>query len=299
VAADDGGRRHPGHRRADRVGRLKEVVAVPLLHAVVYGIVQGVTEFLPVSSSGHLALLPWLFDWDHFGDDQALENAFDVALHVGTLLGAAWYLRADIARYTTAVLRWGGRGPLTGDARIAGLLALTAVPTGLMGGAVLAFTDDLGDRTWLVATALIVFGALLWWADRRPVDQRIGDLGVRHAVALGVAQGLAFQPGVSRSGATLTVARGIGLERTEAARLVFLMSLPVIAGAGIVKAFDVEVPAGWWPPFLVGVAAAAVSGWLAVHWLLRLVAHRRFDGFVVYRVLLGAAVLGLLATGVR
>jgi undecaprenyl-diphosphatase len=120
-----------------------------------------------------------------------------------------------------------------------------------------------------------------------------------HAVLLGVAQGLAFQPGVSRSGVTLTVARFFGLAREEAARLVFLMSLPVIAGAGLIKASDLQVPSGWRAAFLVGTLAAAVSGWLAVSGMIRLVAHRNFDSFVVYRVLLGSGVLLLLASGVR
>ena len=134
---------------------------------------------------------------------------------------------------------------------------------------------------WLVATCLIVFGLVLWAADRRgattgeAMGRGMADLSFGNAVVLGVAQGLAFQPGVSRSGVTLTVARSLRVERTEAARLVFLMSLPVIAGAGLLSAMDVTVPAGWWPPFLVGMVAAAVSGWFAVHGLLRLLARIR------------------------
>jgi undecaprenyl-diphosphatase len=110
-----------------------------------------------------------------------------------------------------------------------------------------------------------------------------------------VAQGLAFQPGVSRSGAALTAARALGIERVAAARLVFLMSLPVIAGAGLLSAFDVRVPSEWWAAFAVGTFAAAVSGWFAVHGMLRLLSHRGVGGFVVYRVLAGLAVLAVLA----
>jgi undecaprenyl-diphosphatase len=275
-----------------------------ILHAIVLGLVQGLTEFLPVSSSGHLEIVPWLFGWEDFGSDVRLENAFDVALHLGTLMGATYYLRSDVVRYLRAGWGWlrsgVGTAP-TGDARTSCLLAVTAVPTGILGLLVVATTGDLGGRTWLVATCLIVFGVLLWIADRR--DDRDGrgmvDLSFSNAVVLGLAQGLAFQPGVSRSGVTLSVARTLRVERTEAARLVFLMSLPVIAGAGLLSAADVTVPAGWWPPFIVGMVAAAVSGWLAVHLLLRLLARTGLGGFAAYRVVLGFGVLTLLATGVR
>ena len=273
---------------------------MPLLHAILLGLVQGLTEFLPVSSSGHLALLPWLFGWDDFGGDGSLEAAFDVALHLGTLLGAVVYLRADVVRYVTAGTGWlVRRGPLAGDARTDMLLATTAVPTGFLGLVVVSTTGDLGDRTWLVAVCLIVFGIVMWVADRRPGQRGFEDLSFGEAVTLGIAQGLAFQPGVSRSGVTLSVARGMRLEREPAARLVFLMSLPVIAGAGLVSAIDLSVPPGWWVPFLAGTAAAAVSGGLAVHLMLRLMTRVGLAAFAGYRVVVGLGVLGLLATSLR
>ena len=281
---------------------------MPILHAILLGLVQGLTEFLPVSSSGHLELVPWLFGWEHFGGDGRLEDAFEVALHVGTLVGAVFYLRADVVRYLRAALAWirSGAGTVpVGDARTACLLAVTAVPTGILGVLVAFMIEDLGDRMWLVATCLIVFGLVLWAADRRgatageATSRGMADLSFGNAIVLGVAQGLAFQPGVSRSGVTLSVARSLRLERTEAARLVFLMSLPVIAGAGLLSAVDETVPAGWWPPFLAGMAAAAVSGWFAVHGLLRLLARIGLGGFAAYRVVVGLGVLALLATGVR
>ena len=271
-----------------------------VLHAIILGLVQGLAEFLPVSSSGHLALVPWLFGWDHFGGDDTLENAFDVALHLGTLVGSVVYLRSDVARFGSAGLGWlKDRGPLTGDARVAWLLVATAVPTGILGMGVLAVTDDLGDRTWLVAVSLIVFGLALYLSDRRPSGRGLDDLRLRDALMLGTAQGLAFQPGVSRSGVTLTVARCMGVDREDATRLVFLMSLPVIAGAGLVKASDLVVPAGWWGAFAWGTIAAAVSGWLAIHWMLRLVARTGFGGFALYRLVIGVSVLVLLASSFR
>ncbi len=271
-----------------------------IIHAVILGLVQGLTEFLPVSSSGHLALVPWLFGWDHFGGDDTLENAFDVALHLGTLIGSVVYLRSDVARYSSAAMGWfKDRGPLIGDVRVAWLLATTAVPTGILGMVVLAATDDLGDRTWLVAVSLIVFGVALYLADRHHGSRKVDDLRLRDALLLGTAQGLAFQPGVSRSGVTLTVARGMGIEREAATRLVVLMSLPIIAGAGLVKASDLVVPTDWWGAFVWGTLAAAVSGWFAVHWMLRLVARTGFGGFAIYRVGVGVGVLVLLASSFR
>ena len=266
-----------------------------LLHALLLGIVQGITEFLPVSSSGHLALIPWLFGWDDFAGDPALENAFDVSLHLGTLVGAAAYLRDDIRRYGTALLASvAGRSHDATDARIGGILLVTVLPAGLIGLLVLSSTTDLGDRTWLVAVSLIGFGLLLGAADRRPGARDPGSLRVRDALRRGAAQGLAVPPGVSRSGAALTAARLLGIERVAAARLVFLMSLPVIAGAGLVSAFDVRVPSEWWSAFAVGTLAAAVSGWFAVHGMLRLLARRGVGGIVAYRVLVGLAVLVVL-----
>tara|TARA_B100001105_G_scaffold3030_1_gene2186 strand:- start:5172 stop:5993 length:822 start_codon:yes stop_codon:yes gene_type:complete len=273
---------------------------VPILHAILLGLVQGLTEFLPVSSSGHLALVPWLFGWDDFGGDASLAGAFDVALHLGTLLGAVFYLRADVVRYLSAGTGWlVRRGPLVGDARTALLLATTAVPTGLLGLVVVSATGDLGDRTWLVAVCLVAFGIVMWVADRRPGERGFEDLSFGEAVTLGIAQGLAFQPGVSRSGVTLSVARGMRLERESAARLVFLMSLPVIAGAGLLSAIDLSVPSGWWAPLLVGMAAAAVSGGLAVHLMLRMVARMGLAAFAGYRVVVGLGVLVLLASSLR
>ncbi|HJP15720.1 MAG TPA: undecaprenyl-diphosphate phosphatase [Acidimicrobiales bacterium] len=271
-----------------------------LLHALILGLVQGVTEFLPVSSSGHLAVVPWLFGWNDFGGNNALENAFDVALHLGTLLGATIYLRSDIARYSKAAVTWiSSREPLNGDSRIAVFLALTVIPTGLIGAAAVSFTEDLGDRIWLVGGCLILFGFVLWVTDQRKVTREVQELTLGHALVLGAVQGLAFQPGVSRSGVTISAFRFLGISRVEAARLTFLMSLPVIAGAGIVKVFEVEIPSDWWLPFLLGMGAAALSGWLSVRWLIRLVSRTSFQGVTIYRIAIGIIVLVLLASGVR
>ena len=200
-----------------------------ILHAIVLGIVQGLSEFLPISSSGHLELTRWLFGWDALDED--LETAFDVAVHLGTLVGAIAYLRRDVGMYVTA-----GFGPLRGrplgtEGKIAWFLVASAVPAGIAG---VALKDQIADfdRIWMIAVMLIVFGLLLLVADRLPERKELEAFRLRDALAMGVGQALALQPGVSRSGATLTVSRFLGYERDAAARLVFLMSLPIIAGAG-------------------------------------------------------------------
>lgn len=277
---------------------------MPIIEAVVLAVIQGLTEFFPVSSSGHLVLVRWAFGWDTFADQPNLELAFDVAVHLGTLTGAIAYFRADLIRYSRA-----GLGALVDpalrrsgddDVRIAWLLVLTAVP-GAIVGVFLADVLQVGEtNVALVAVMLIVFGLLLAWADRRHGERPATSFGLRDAVAMGLGQAFALQPGVSRSGVTMTVSRTLGFSRDSAARLSFLMSVPIIAGAGLFSALDVfggdGIPADFRTAFAVGFVVAAVTGWGAVWATLRIVRTRSFDGFVVYRVVLGVVVLALLAT---
>ena len=272
---------------------------MPILHAIVLGIVQGLTEFLPVSSSGHLILVPWLFGWDDFGGDAGLEKTFDVALHIGTLAGAIAYFRADLWRLGRAALT--DRGST--DGRLASLLALSAVPAAVTGAVLADVIEEHTGQIWLIAVMLIVFGLVLRWADRIGGDRTIETFSTRDTLAMGIGQAIALQPGVSRSGVTITVGRRIGFDRDAAARLSFLMSLPIIAGAVLFKGVDVlgdgGIPDGFAAPFAWGIAASAITGWFAVWATLRLVRSRSFAPFVAYRVVAGLAVLGLLATTVR
>ncbi len=267
-----------------------------ILHAIVLGIVQGLSEFLPISSSGHLELTRWAFGWEAL--DPEIETAFDVAVHLGTLVGAVGYLRHDVVRYLLA-----GFAPLRGqpietDGRVAWFLVASAVPAGITGVLLKDQIADL-DSIWVIAVMLIVFGIILLLADRLPGEKRLDEFRLRDALAMGAGQALALQPGVSRSGATLTVARALGYSRDAAARLVFLMSLPIIAGAGVFALADASIPSSFWPPFLWGMAASALTGWVAVWGTLRIVRTHTFAPFVVYRILIGLTVLLVLATGVR
>lgn len=266
-------------------------------HAIVLGVVQGLTEFLPVSSSGHLQLVPWLFGWDDFADAPHLEQTFDVALHLGTLVGAVAYFRRDLARYAVAGLTQ----PRTTDGRLAWLLAMSAVPAAITGALLEDTFADLGDTEWLIGVLLIVFGLVLLVADRLGGHRTREQYQPRDALLTGVAQALALAPGVSRSGVTITTARWLGFDRDAAARISFLMSLPIIAGALLFKSLDVvgDFPPGFAGAFVWGIVASGVTGWFAVWATLWLVRTRSFAPFVVYRIVAGVAVILVAASSWR
>jgi undecaprenyl-diphosphatase len=274
---------------------------VPILHAVVLGIVQGLTEFLPVSSSGHLLLVPWLFGWDDL-ESASVKKAFDVALHIGTLAAVVAYFRHDVVRYVREGLRLLVRRerPVNEDGRIAWLLMLSVVPAATVGALFEEFIDEsLGGPT-IIAISLIGFGLLLGWADRSAGTRRMESYRVPDALIVGAAQALALNPGTSRSGITITAARWRGFSRDAAARLSFLMSLPVTAGAIVFKMTGLVsdgIPDGLLVPMIVGIVTSAIAGWIAVWGTLRLVRTYSFTPFVVYRVVLGIVVLGLVAVG--
>lgn len=277
---------------------------MPILHAIVLGIVQGLSEFLPISSSGHLALVPWLFGWDDFGDNDSLAKAFDVALHIGTLAGAVAYFRRDLVIYAREGLRLlvpANRGTATTDGRIAWLLVVSAVPAAITGATLDSTIEKLDDVYWLIGVMLIVGGVLLLVADRLGGPRDGDDFTLRDALLMGLGQAAALQPGVSRSGVTITVARALKFDRVAAARLSFLMSLPIIAGAGAYKFLDVMsqggIPSDFVAAFGAGMATAALTGYAAVWGTIRFVQTRTFAPFVLYRVAIGVGVIGLVAGG--
>ena len=272
-----------------------------VLEAVLLGILQGLTEFLPISSSGHLQIITWLAGWEPFDGDPGLWTTFEVVLHAGTLVGVLAYFGREVAQLVVAGVRHvaGRRSP---DGARAWLLVLAAVPAAVVGvtaGAVL----ERNERVWVTACTLVVFGVLLWWADRRGDRRTPTALGRTDAAALGVAQALALVPGVSRSGAIMTAARLRGFSRTEAARVAMLMSVPIIAGAAVYKLIDVGgwsgIPTDARAAFIWGTVAAAIAGWGAVRLLLNLVRRVDFAPFAWYRAALGISVLALVATSFR
>jgi undecaprenyl-diphosphatase len=272
--------------------------------AFVLGIVQGLTELLPISSSGHLILVPWGAEWTYLEENDRFNQTFDVALHLGTLVAVAAYFWRDIVRLVRAWLRTLGRRRIeTPDERIAWFVLVATIPAGvagLLGEDLIA--DHLGEP-WQIAILLAAGAVLLAWADRFPQEKAMGDLGLGHALAMGFAQALALAPGVSRSGITITAGRFMGLDRDGAARFSFLLLLPTVLGAVVLKGVgDVllgDLPDGWEGPFLVGTLAALGSGLLAIDWLLGYVRRHTYDVFVWYRLVVAALVVLAILSGVR
>jgi len=275
---------------------------VSILQAIVLGLVQGATEFAPVSSSGHLILVPWFFGWMLIGDAD-VRKSFDVALHMGTLLGALIYFREDVARYTVAWVRSiGARRLSTPDERIAWALVVGTVPGAIAGALFENVIQDRLGAPWLIALMLVAFGVVLVLVDRRARSDRAFDsIGPMEGLLLGTAQALALQPGVSRSGVTITAARAMGLDRESAARFSFLLSLPIIAGAGAYKAVDLAETGlqGHAGEFVAGVVASAVSGFVVIWGLLTYLKRHDFTVFLWYRVALAALVVILILANVR
>lgn len=269
-----------------------------LLQAIVIGIVQGLTEFLPVSSSAHLILLPQVLGWD---DPFINSPAFDVMLHMGTLAALLAYFWRDLWRYFVAGLaalreRRIGADP---DRRLAALLAVSVIPAALIGVLLEDFIDTFFREQPLFICALLVVGAaILWLAERaaRHVRQ-MSDLRITEALGIGLAQALALFPGISRSGITISAGLFLGLERAAAARFAFLMGTPIIAGAGLWKIRQiVSGGAGAFEPAVLaaGVIASAVAGLAAIWLLLRYLQNHSTNVFVIYRLVAAAAFAGLL-----
>ena len=274
-----------------------------IFHAIVLGLVQGLTEFLPISSSGHLILAPWLFGWNDFTNVET-QRAFDVAMHLGTLVAVLFYLRADLVPYVREGIKVvvTPKKANTTIGRRAWMFVLSAVPAGIAGAIAEDWiTKKLGTPA-LIAVSLMVFGLVLVWADRQTGTRDLDSFSTRDALLIGAAQVLALNPGTSRSGITITAARKFGFSRDAAARVSFLMSVPVIGGAVLLKLTKLAsdgIPDGLIIPMIVGIISAGISGWIAMWGMIRLLRSRSFTPFVMYRFVAGIAVLALLSTSFR
>ncbi len=264
---------------------------------------QGATEYAPVSSSGHLILVPWLFGWDQLGGNANFAKSFDVALHMGTLLGAVIYFRHDLWRYLLAWLQTvRTRRIESTDERLAWALVVGTIPGALVGFVFEDLIQETLGAPVLIAVMLAIFGVVLYLVDKlMPSVRGLDSIGVRTGLFLGIAQAMALQPGVSRSGVTMTAARAIGLDRETAARFSFLLSLPIIAGAGLYKSVDLAQTGfqGHDAEFFWGFVSSAVSGFLVIWGLLKYLKFHDFKIFMLYRLAVAGLVLGLVATGVR
>jgi undecaprenyl-diphosphatase len=266
-----------------------------LIQALVMGIVQGLTEFLPVSSSGHLIVVPFFLDVD----DAFLNSLeFSVMLHMGTLIALLGYFWRDWLRLVPAGLAALRDRSFRGDPdrRLAWLLAASTIPGALVGFLFEDVIETAFRHVGLVAVTLVVGAAILWLADRSSRARRdIAGLTFPIAIGIGAAQALALVPGISRSGISISAGRFAGLDRESAARFSFLMATPITAGAGVFQAFQLlSGETGLvlaMEPLLVGMVASLVSGLVAIHVLLRFLRTHSLDIFVWYRVALAAVVL--------
>ena len=261
-----------------------------VFQALVLGLVQGLGEFLPISSSAHLVLTPWVFGWPDPG------LAFDVALHVGTLVAVLWYFRVEWVRLTQsgfALLRT--RRADTEEKQRVLFIVIATIPAAIAGVLLEQYAESTFRSPTLIALTLIVMGIVLWAADRYvPCDRPLRQMRLRDAILIGLAQIFALVPGVSRSGSTMTAGRGLRFDRQSAAVFSFLMSMPITAAAAVLKA-PTLLRADDRMTLIVGIVAAAASGWLAIAVLLRYVTRHSYGVFALYRLALGAGVLALVA----
>jgi len=263
--------------------------------AVVLGVVQGVTEFWPISSSAHLALLIHIFGWGK------PELSFTVALHLGTWLAVVWYYRRRLASIASACWREArGKGSGGREARLGRLLLLATLPGVFLGAAFAESSEIMEGMPLLMVSSLAFFGVVLWAADAWGGRDRDWETaGWRESLAVGVAQALALMPGVSRSGITISTARAAGIDRREAADFAFLLSVPIIGAAAAYEGFKLAgegLPAGSLWPMAWGCAAAAVSGYLAIGFLLSRLRAHSFRTYALYRLALAVVLAAVLVT---
>ena len=260
-----------------------------LAQGIVYGATQGLTEFLPVSSSAHLTLLPWLLGWEDPG------LGFDVALHVGTLVAVLWYFWRDWWQLGIAALTNLGDPSRSPQAQLFWKIVVASIPAAIVGLALEHAAEEAFRAPVLIAATLAGLGALLYWSDQFPEsEQRVETIEWSDAIWIGVAQSAAIVPGVSRSGVTISVARLRGVGREAAARFSFLLSTPVIAGAALLKVRALFA-AGHDPAQLVALIVSALCGFAAIGGLIRYVRTRSYRPFVVYRFALAAFVIAVVA----
>ena len=272
------------------------VARVSLLHAFILGIVQGLTEFLPISSSGHLTLVPFIIGWD----EPTL--AFGVAVHLGTLVAVVALFREEVALVVRTIVGWSAAGDASKT--LVRLLAVGTIPAVIVGVALEGPIGDVFERPVLVSILLGVTGYWLLstetFAEKRQEGARTGDqMGDRDALGMGIAQAVAILPGISRSGATIGAGMRLGLSRAAATRFAFLLAIPIILGAGLAQLPDLldEGLSGSGPAFLVGMATSALAGWWAIRWFLGIVERRTLRGFGTYLIL--AMVAGLVTALAR
>lgn len=262
-----------------------------LFEIIILAIIQGITEFLPISSSAHLILPSELLGWDNQG------LAFDVAVHVGSLLAVMIYFREDIARMTVAFFQSGFSKQQTNDSKLAWWVVIATIPAVLVGFLAKDFIEEYTRSALVIACTTIIFGLALWYADvTGKLSKNIHQLTWKSALLIGIAQAIALIPGTSRSGITMTAGLMLGLDRESCARFSFLLSIPVILGAGLLKGLDlIELnEAVDWEALILGIGLSFVSAYACIYLFLSWISKIGMLPFVIYRLILGVVLLGFV-----
>lgn len=268
---------------------------MPLYHIIVLAVIQGITEFLPISSSGHLVLTHALFGNEVSDLCWKTNRLMDVAVHVGTLLSVLLYFRKDIAMMLAGVFK-----PQSNGFKLSGKIIIASLPVIVAGFALQMIQPTFLCLIQIMAWMSIIFGILLYFADKIDDGKTIEHLTLKHSFLIGLSQILALIPGVSRSGITMTSARFLGFSRIAAARFSLLLSIIAISGAGFLTCFDLieinNINLGF--DVLIAVALSFISGYIAISLMMKWLSRATFMPFVIYRLVLGVALLGLIYGGV-
>lgn len=262
-----------------------------LFQAIILGIVQGLTELLPISSSAHLNLIPWIFNWTSSAEFNTAFEAFDVALHVGTLLAIAIFFFKDWIDLIVGGYKQVVKKEKTFEGKMFWYIVIATIPGAIIGFILDKFMEDILTKPLIIAIALIVMGIILYIVDEKCKSTTDYEhLTFKQTFLVGLSQSLAFIPGVSRSGVTMTCARLLGIDRTSAAKYSFMLSAPIVAGAALYKMKDFVFSLN----FFIGVLTSFIVGLLVIKFLLEYLKKGSFKVFAIYRVLLGAIVIALL-----
>ena len=255
-----------------------------IMQALILGIVQGLTELLPISSSGHLNLIPWIFNWE-------IQESFDVALHFGTLLAIVIFFFKDWLKLIEGGYKHVVKKEKSFEGKMFWYLVIATIPGGAIGFLLDHFIgDSLGKYPLVIATTLIVMGIILYFVDKKaPATTDYEHMTFKQTFLIGFSQALAFIPGVSRSGITMTTGRVMGIDRESTAKYSFLLSTPIVVGATLYKFKDFVLNI----PFFVGVLASFIVGVIVIKFLLEYLKKGSFKVFAIYRVILGLFIIGL------
>ena len=259
-----------------------------ILQSLILGIIQGLTELLPISSSGHLEIIPWLFNWTSDPNFEAAFEGFDVALHFGTFLAIAIFFFKDWINLIVGGFNQVVKKKKTQEGKMFWYLVIATIPGGIIGLLLDTFAGDILKKPIIIAIALMVMGIILYFVDKKSKSTTDYEhMTFKQTFLIGLSQCLAFIPGVSRSGITMTAGRAMGVDRTSAARYSFMLSAPIVFAATIFKIKDFVFNLS----FFIGVLASFIVGIIVIKWLLKFLQKGSFKIFAIYRVIFGLIIL--------